>query len=392
MRVFMLTWEYPPRVIGGLARHVEGLAKALTGLGHEVHVVTLDFPGAPDEETFGSLHIHRVGVNLPAPTFHTWVLLFNHFFEKRVGQLAKTYGRPDVIHVHDWLTASAGVASKHMLRVPLVMTFHSTEASRSALSSSPESAMVEGLEWWGSFEAARIIAVSNWMKNQVISQFKVPAMKVSEIPNAVDMAKFERAVDIEVTRRRWNVKPGEQLITAVGRLTAQKGFDDLIRAYPLILKAVPGAKLLVIGDGYMRGELNGLATREHVSAGTTLAGFIPDSDLIDAIKSSDVVAVPSRFEPFGIIALEAMAARVPLIASRVGGLAEIVEDSVDGLATEPNSPRSIADATVRVLSDPKMAKRLVKKASEKVKSYTWEHSAIETVKTYDSAIEESRYE
>ncbi len=392
MRIFMLSWEYPPRIIGGLARHVEGLSAALAAQGHEVHVVTLDFPGAPYEESTGSLYVHRVAVDLPAPTFHTWVLLFNHFFEKRVGQLAKQYGRPDVVHVHDWLTVSGGVAAKHLLRAPLVMTFHSTEASRSSLSKSPESALVEGLEWWGSYEAARVIAVSNWMRSEVVSQFKVPSQKVAEIPNAVDVSKFEKPVDVEATRHRWNVEPGDRLITAVGRLTSQKGFDDLIRAYPKIRSSVPASRLLLMGDGYMRRELEALAETEQVKAATTFAGFVSDSDLIDAIKSSDVVAVPSRFEPFGIIALEAMAAGVPVVVSKVGGLAEIVEDSVDGLEVEPNSPSSIADATVRLLSDRTLAGQLAARAKEKVKVYNWETSARKTLSVYGEASEETKFE
>ena len=154
----MLTWEYPPRIIGGIARHVEGLSRELSKQ-HEVHVVTLDFPGSPSYEKIGLLHIHRVQVEVPSPTFHSWVLMFNHFFEKRIGQIAHAYGAPDVIHVHDWLTVTSGVAAKHMLRRPLVMTFHSTEVKRSSGSMSPESNLVNGLEWWGSFESAKVITI-----------------------------------------------------------------------------------------------------------------------------------------------------------------------------------------------------------------------------------------
>lgn len=371
---------------------MEGLSRALSHLGHEVHVVTLDFPGAPYEEANGSLFIHRVAVDLAAPTFHTWVLLFNHFFEKRVGQLAKRYGQPDMIHVHDWLTVSGGVALKHLLRAPLVMTFHSTESSRSASSHSPESVMVEGLEWWGSYEAARVIAVSGWMKSEVMSHFRTPPQKVVEIPNAVDVTKFERSVDVEATRRKWRVRPGEKLITAAGRLTSQKGFDDLIRAYPEIRRSIPESRLLVMGEGYMRGELEALAETENVRGVTTFAGFVSDTDLVDAIKSSDVVAVPSRFEPFGIIALEAMAAGVPVVVSRVGGLAEIVDDAVNGLEVEPNSPASIAGATVRLLSDRALASQLAAKAKEKVKVYNWESTAKRTLEAYETAVGETKYE
>lgn len=388
----MLSWEYPPRIIGGLARHVDGLSRALASMGHEVHVVTLDFPGAPAEESSGSLYVHRVAVGVPAPTFHTWVLLFNHFFEKRAGQLAKQYGRPDVVHIHDWLTVSGGVAIKQLLRVPLVMTFHSTESSRSSSSRSPESSMVGGLEWWGSYEAARVVAVSDWMRSEVVSEFKIPPEKAVSIPNAVDVAKFEKQVDVAAARSRWHVGPEDKLATAVGRLTSQKGFDDLIRAYPRIRRSVPNARLLVVGDGYMRGQLEALAEKEKVKGATTFAGFVSDPDLVDAVKASDVVVVPSRFEPFGIIALEAMAAGVPVVVSKVGGLAEIVDDYVDGLEVEPNNPDSIADATVRVLSDRALASELAARAKEKVRQFNWESSAMKTLGVYGDARRESKYE
>jgi glycosyltransferase involved in cell wall biosynthesis len=388
----MLTWEYPPRIVGGISRHVEGLSTALASMGHEVHVITLDFPGAQKEEQRGSLYLHRVSVDLPAPDFHSWVLLFNHVFEKRAGQLAKEYGPPDVVHSHDWLTVSSGVDIKHLLRTPLVMTFHSTEASRSGNSKSAESAMVEGLEWWGSFEAARVIAVSSWMRDEVVSLFKIPRAKAVEIPNAVDLGKFEMEVDTSATRRRWGVGDGGKLITAVGRLTAQKGFDNLIRAYPAIRQAVPSSRLLVVGEGYMRSELEGLAAQLRVRDSTAFAGFIDDADLVRVLKSSDVVAVPSRFEPFGIIALEAMAAGAPVVVSKVGGLAEIVEDSVDGLQVDPENPGSIAEAAVRILSDRGLASRLAEKGRAKAKAYSWEGAAVKTLEAYEGAMRESRYE
>lgn len=392
MRVFILSWEYPPRIIGGLARHVEGLSGALATQGNEVHVITLDFPGTRYEEHEGSLYIHRVPVGVPAPSFHSWVLLFNHFFEKRAGQLAHEFGAPDVIHIHDWLTVPAGVAAKHLLRSPLVMTFHSTEGSRSSNSPSAESAMVEGLEWWGSFEAARVIAVSGWMRSEVLTRLKTPGEKVDQIPNAVEPLKFDGPVDMKGARAKLGVKEGQKMIIAVGRLTPQKGFDDLIRAYPAIRRAIPESRLVVVGDGHMRAELESIAEQEHVRDGTTFAGFISDDNLVAALRSSDVVVVPSRFEPFGIVALEAMAAGVPLVVSRVGGLAEIVEDSVDGIEVEPNNPSAIAAATVRILSDSELAARLRAKGEEKAKLYSWESVAKRTLGVYHDATRGSRYE
>ena len=142
----------------------------------------------------------------------------------------------------------------------------------------------------------------------------------------------------------------------------------------------------------MRSELEALAAQQDVRDTTTFAGFIDDMDLVGVLKSSDVVAVPSRFEPFGIIALEAMAAGAPVVVSKVGGLAEIVEDTVDGLEVDPESPRSIAEATVRVLTDPVLASRLAERGREKARAYSWEGSAARTLETYMEASRESKYE
>ncbi|MDA4117674.1 MAG: glycosyltransferase family 4 protein [Thaumarchaeota archaeon] len=319
MRILLLSWEFPPRIIGGIARHVEGIAKGLAALGHEVHVVTLDFPGSPPYEQVGSLHTHRVSVDMATPSFNTWVLAFNLFFEKKVGQVASLFGRPDVVHAHDWLTVPSGISSKHLLRCPFVLTFHSTEAARSGGSTSPDSNFVHGLEKWGSSEAAKVITVSKWMEEHVSSLFGIPPGKVEVIPNGIDASKFDGAFDRESARSDIGVGPAEPLITCVGRMTPQKGFDNLLRAFPRILSSAPNSKLLLIGEGHMREELEALAKREGVADRTLFWGFVTDEQMISALKSSDVVVVPSRFEPFGITALEAMSAGVPVVVARVGG-------------------------------------------------------------------------
>jgi glycosyltransferase involved in cell wall biosynthesis len=192
-------------------------------------------------------------------------------------------------------------------------------------------------------------------------------------------------------RAEWNISSDDMLITTTGRMTPQKGFDDLIRAFPSILHSVPRSKLLLVGDGYLKGQLEGLARSEGVSDRTIFAGFVSDQRLLSALKSSDVVVIPSRFEPFGITALEAMAGGIPLVVSSVGGLAEIVEDNVDGIWVNPGDPGSIADGVVRLLTNSSMASRLAAKAKEKVKRYNWATVAEETVGVYETAIRDVRY-
>lgn len=388
----MLSWEYPPRIVGGISRHVEGLSKALVEDGNEVHVVTLDFPNTPLYEQADDIHIHRVPVEIAAPSFHTWVLLFNHFFEKKIGQIAHRFGSPDIVHIHDWLTVPAGVAAKHLLRKPLVMTFHSTEAMRSHGTRSSESDVVSGLEWWGAYESAYIVTVSNSMKRHLTSIFGLPPSKIEVIYNAIDISKFQSDVDRDAVRRRLDIDLDEKLVTAVGRLTWQKGFDNLVKAFPKILKKEPNAKLVIVGDGYMRGELEELTRKNGVSGRVILKGFVDDSELVQVMKSSDVVVVSSRFEPFGIVALETMAAGVPVAASGVDGLLEIVEHEKNGLLFDPNNIDDIAKAVVRILADRTLAERLSANAGEKVKMFNWGDMAEKTMQVYCKAAEDARFE
>ena len=211
------------------------------------------------------------------------------------------------------------------------------------------------------------------------------------IPNGVDISKFLGDYKKALAEAKWALAADDLVVTAVGRMTSQKGFDYLLKAFPRILQSEPKARLLLIGDGYMRSELEALARKEGIADRVTFAGFISDGDLVSTLRSSNVVVVPSRFEPFGIVALEAMAAGAPVVVSGVGGLAEIVDDNVDGLEVEPGNPRAIADAVVRVLSDPEAARGFVARAKEKLKSYTWVSAAEATLGAYQRAIGEAKY-
>jgi len=143
----MLSWEFPPRVVGGIARHCEGLAKALVRDGHDVYVVTLDFPGSPSYEEIEGVKVYRTATELGHPNFLTWVLLFNHFLEKRMADISRQV-EFDVLHVHDWLTAFAGISFKHHLKKPMVLTVHSTEVGRAQGLHNADSFSIDGIEWW----------------------------------------------------------------------------------------------------------------------------------------------------------------------------------------------------------------------------------------------------
>ena len=382
-----LTWEFPPRVVGGIARHCEGLAKALVQQNHEVHLFTLDFPGSPKYEEVDGIKVYRASTEMGHPNFLTWVLMFNHFLSKRIADTTKTVDF-DVMHVHDWLAAFSGISFKHYLKKPMILTVHSTEVGRAQGLHSPNSFSINGIEWWATYEANRVIVCSESMKNEICDHFDIPSEKVDIIPNAIDVTKYKTSVDRGAVRQRYGVGYSNKLILCVGRLVPQKGVEYFIRAIPTIANNYPEAKYIIVGEGWSRDKLEAEARATGHSDKIHFTGFASDKDVIELMTSADVLIVPSIYEPFGIVALEGMATGVPVVASKVGGLAEVIDHDKTGLFVYPRSLESIAWGIDRILSDPDHANWLTQNAKEKLhKAYSWEAVAMKTVEVYKKVVE-----
>jgi len=350
-----------------------------------VHVVTLEFPGAPLFEDVEGVKVHRVLIELGHPNFITWTLIFNHFMEKKVAALGREVNF-DVIHIHDWLTAPAGIASKHFLNKPLIATVHSTEIGRSQGLHNPDSFLIDGIEWWMTYEAKQVIVCSNSVKSELENHFHLPPEKITVIPNGVDIFNFDLNVNREDVKRRYGVRPDERIILFVGRLVPQKGVDTLIRAVPHIIRQHRDVRILISGDGWSKGYLEELARSTGFREYIKFLGFIPDSELAKLMASADVLVIPSIYEPFGIVALEGMAAGVPVVATNVGGLAEIIEHDRTGVLVYPGNPESIAWGVNRVLSDREYSNWLVQNARRKVQeAYSWDVIAERTLRVYERA-------
>ena len=392
LKILMMTWEYPPRIIGGISRVVEGLSRALATVGHEVHVVTPEMPGSPLEDNDQGVFIHRVRIESPTPSFHSWVLMMNHYLAKRVGRLINEIGNFDIVHVHDWLVLPSGSETKAFGNSTMVSTLHSLEYKRSGGVNTPESKMVDSLEWWITFESALIIVCSMSMKNDTITGFGVPEDKIWIIPIGVDAEKFRKChPDRESVRAKYGAYHGEKLILFVGRLTQQKGCEYLIQAIPQISKQF-NTKLVVVGDGSYREELESIA---KASDGHKIrfTGFLPDNDLTELFLCADVLVIPSIYEPFGVVALEAMAAGLPIVASNVDGLGEIVVHERNGILVYPKDTSSIAWGISRIFSDSTNTQRLIENANNDIRTrFSWDAVAGLTLDLYRKAllIESSR--
>lgn len=383
MRVLMLSWEYPPRKVGGLATHVYELSKALAKR-VEIHIVTCNFPGAIELEDIDGVVVHRINVySAPSPDFLTWAMLMNVSL-LRAGCELIAEKRFDVIHCHDWLVAQACITMKHASGMPLVATIHSTESGRRHGIYTNYQRVIHEIEGWLTYEASRIVCCSWSMVNEVAGLFNVPRDKIWMIPNGVD-PEIYRPSAIDRSLRHKYAYPSERIVFYVGRLVPEKGVNVLIGAVPRILSAHPNTKFIIVGEGYSREMLSSLAKFLGVEHKVYFTGYVSDGEVKELLKLADVQVVPSIYEPFGIACLEGMASGIPVVVSDTGGLSEIVEDGFTGLKVPPDNSDAIAYAVNRLLSNSALRESMSKRARERaVEKFSWRTIANLTTKMYDS--------
>ena len=387
----MLTWEFPPRIIGGISPHVYYLSKSLTRKGMKVYVVTCDFPGAPQHEVLDGVEIFRIdSYKNPSPDFATWVYLMNVNMQKEAAAIIKGLdGNVDVLHAHDWLVATAGIGLKHVFRKPLFATIHSTEIGRRNGIHFDYERMIHETEAWLTYEAWKVICCSDYMVSHVRWAFGLPADKQIMIPNGVNTDVYAAIEKTDLTQFRIKFAlPEEKIVLFVGRLVYEKGVHVLVNAIPKVLEKV-NAKFVIVGNGYMKEQLSGLVKSLGIVQKVLFTGFVDDETLRKLQICADVSVVPSLFEPFGIVALEAMAAKSPVVVSDTGGLGEIVDHDVDGVKVYTNNPDSLAWGIIRVLTDEKNAQRLRSNAYKKIQEkYNWDRIAQQTENIYKSVLSE----
>jgi glycogen(starch) synthase len=390
MRILLLSWEYPPRIFGGLGKHVHALSVALAAAGHDVHVVTRDHPGAPEDEIVDGVHVMRCGERAPLVDFNDlvpWVLSFNLAVQERASELLLDTDI-DLVHAHDWLVAYAAAGVKNAFDVPLVATVHATEYGRHQGSlPGPMNKLIHQVEWWLTYEARRVIACSDYMREQVHAIFELPPSKQDVIPNGVDLADFTRPDGAEEFREQ-RVAPGEKLIFFAGRLEYEKGVQTVLEALPLVLRSEP-VRFYVAGVGTHAEELKAHAARLGVDHRVHFVGFVGDDELAMYYAAADLAVVPSLYEPFGMVALETMASGTPCLAADTGGLRELVVHDATGLRFTPGDPESLAATIARLTMDRRLAQRLTVDARRMLdEEFSWRSIARRTAGVYERAIAE----
>jgi glycosyltransferase involved in cell wall biosynthesis len=414
----VLVYEYPPKIVGGLGTYAAEITRKYVLLDHDVTVFTMndDTGSLPTRELWRGIEIHRplhvdVSDSLPdviAEDVRKWgrgihlfskILVYNYLTaSKMVNELVRNEGfLYDIAVAHDWLSAMGGIAIKRELDLPLVFHVHSTEKGRTMGNGSE---VVSNIEFRAAQTADMVVTVSNAMKDELIG-LGFPAEKIRVVYNGVDPQKYSQdqvsKEKVSEIRQEYGIKDNENMILFLGRLVWVKGVDKLIAAMPHVLQKVPDAKLVIVGLGDMREYLERMVQNLKLQDVVKFCfDFISEEERIAHYAACDVAVFPSVYEPFGIVAIEAMSMAKPVVvgASGVSGMREIVISTGQdqcGFHVNPNDPIDIAWGIINSVQDPQRKLQLGQNGRKRVlQEFTWDEIAKKTLKLYNELLESKK--
>ncbi|MEM4140923.1 MAG: glycosyltransferase family 4 protein [Nitrososphaeria archaeon] len=412
MRIAFFVWEYPPRLVGGLGTYAEYITREFVELGHDVTVFTLNPGNLKTREILKGVEVHRPLIADASNVFPfivtedlkrwgTNIRFFNDIFIYNVLSATKFINelvRKDNIHydiacVHDWLSSIAGMIIKNETKIPVAFHVHSTEWGRSG---GQGSTVVSYLEHSMAEVADHIITVSYAMRDDLI-RHGWSAPKISVVWNGVDPDRYDpekcNQEEIRRLRERYGIKGDEQMILFLGRLTWVKGIRNLVQAMPLVLNEFPRAKLIILGKGEEEKDIIETSRRLGINNNVICNfEFVPENERILHYAAADVCVFPSIYEPFGIVSLEAMSMKKPVVVGARGvvGFREQVIASgpeQNGIHVNGEDPADIAWGIKEVLRDPQRAKVWGDNGRKRVRQYfTWRKAAEETIEIYSALL------
>ena len=349
--------EFPPHLLGGLGTHIQYMVEAL----RDSFAIRVVLPARAGYRPMEGVRLEQVPVAAEPDSVEFW-LDYAHRASLAAAELE--VGGSVILQCHDWATALAGVAARRLLRRPLVFNVHLPQRE-------PRAVAMENI----GLMAADIVIVNSRAVREEIEGRKLPVRRIEIVPNGVDLDVFRPG-------EGWPAHSGYVLFA--GRLVPQKGVDVLIRAFAVLLHRLD-AKLVVAGDGPLELYLERLVKYSGIPDKVSFRHWQSGANLVELFQHAAAVAVPSLYEPFGIVALEAMACGRAAVASNTGGLAEIVEHGVDGYLVEPGDYLDIARRLVWVLTVPEAARRMGEAARRKAEQYSWRAAAGATARLYGEA-------
>ncbi|SFA96163.1 Glycosyltransferase involved in cell wall bisynthesis [Bacillus sp. cl95] len=378
LRIFILTWEFPPNILGGLAAHTYGLATALNEVNCEVHVLTSQRPGLEEYENMNGVHIHRVTpLNQDDPDFSYWIGGLNLAMVRKAMDLVEKNHLPSLIHAHDWLVCGAAISLKNTLRVPLLATIHATEYGRNNGIHTELQRFIYQKEQQLINEANQVIVCSDFMKNELLSVFDATEKEIAVLPNGIHCKMSSNESHSFVFPHF----PEKAMVFSLGRIVKEKGFETLIAAAKIAKEMKIDVYFLIGGKGPMlegyRQKVRDLGLEEDVF----FLGYIDNNQRDILFSECDIAVFPSLYEPFGIVALESMSQGVPTIVSETGGLKGIVKHLQTGMQMDPGNAEDLVNHLLYLIKNPKQAEQMGQNGKKIVESmYSWTRVATNTMR------------
>jgi glycosyltransferase involved in cell wall biosynthesis len=380
MRIGIISWESLYSIkIGGVAPHVSQLSEALAEGGHEVHIFTRrgDFDAY---DQINDVHYHRVDSDSTGDIVSQMNAMCGALFD-RFERVQKIFGRFDIIHAHDWHPVLAANRIKFEHNIPYVFTIHSTEWGRNGnnFSDSGLSKEISHREWLGGYESSEIIVTTEQMQGEIQKIYSIPESKINIIPNGI-ARKETRPLDPGMIKKKYGINPLDPLVLFCGRMSYQKGPDLLVEAIPLVLHKHNNAKFIFIGEGGMKPSCENRARNIGIQNACRFLGYVPGPQKDTLIRACDLVCIPSRNEPFGIIILEAWDLGKPVVATEA---ISTIKNFEDGLLAYIQ-PESIAWCINRLIENPTEMNNLCQAGQRRIETeFGWDRIVEKTKDVYD---------
>jgi glycosyltransferase involved in cell wall biosynthesis len=382
MRIGMLSWESLYSIkVGGVAPHVSEISEALARRGHEVHIFTRrgDFESY---DKINGVHYQRADVDSSGDVLAQMDRMCDALYN-RFGAVQKLFGKFNIVHGHDWHPVLALTRIKQDFSLPFLLTMHSTEWGRNGnhfgYGISQE---ISHREWLGCYEASKVIATTRRMQDELMWIYNLPEEKIGIIPNGIVAGKIRKGLDAGRIKEKYGIHPMAPMVLFCGRMSIQKGPDLLVEAVPHILRNRSDARFVFMGEGGMRQDCERRARELGVADACRFLGYTPSAEKEELVNACDLMCVPSRNEPFGVVVLEAWDACKPVVATEA---ISIINNFEDGLLAYVQ-PQSIAWCINRLLANPEEMMKLARAGCSRIDAeFSWDRIAKRTEDVYEEA-------
>ncbi|WP_060665001.1 glycosyltransferase family 4 protein [Bacillus sp. CHD6a] len=379
--IVMLSWEFPPAMLGGLGQHVWQLSRQLVKAGHHVSLVTPHCLGAPDAETVEGIKVYRAKeVECTYDDFHLFVAQTNMNLVEQVRNV-DSRNEITIIHAHDWLVGFAARALKENMRRPIVSTIHALEEGRSNMATKMQ---LQTAKWEELLiqHSDVLIVCSPYMKNKVEKNIN-GKKKTYVIPNGVAISHERSESVLEFIKRR----SFSHLILFLGRMVPEKGIKTIIDAAKKINETSLECLFILAGKGPYLSDFKALVKQAGLEKHVLFIGHVNEIEKATLLERCDMLVVPSVYEPFGIVAIEGMAAGKPVIGAKTGGLSSIIKDGENGLMFEPGNAIDLCEKIYSLIDNPTLCSQLGEKALNEVnQKYNWEDVRDQTEAVYETTV------